>query len=334
MVKAYEPDDGPTQGTWEWVIHRWKMDPHSRYNTCGPATREDYDYRTGKWAAIIGAMQIEDLGYDHLGIILTTMRDRKYSDSLVSKLFVMLRHLARYAHGPLRQKKQAGPVVEDLALIRIKSAKPRSVSPTPEQIRSIIDEADARGLFAFATGILFQWTYALRAVDVRGQWFKADPDQGGIIREKRGTGQFIRWQDGLTWDAFTPDLTHFSKTTSKTKAELTNIALTDELRGRLRLLRNAGNGTGPVITSEGSREPYTKRTWAQAWQRIREGLGLPDEIKMMDTRAGAITDARSRGADPFTLRDFATHTHVSTTDGYVRERSEAMNNVVKMRREK
>lgn len=87
----------------------------------------------------------------------------------------------------------------------------------------------------------------------------------------------------------------------------------------------------PVIVSERLDAPYTKHGWSRAFRRIRDDLGIPDTVKMMDTRAGALTEAKNLGVDPFALRDLGTHAHVSTTDGYARGRSENINKVVELR---
>ena len=326
MVEALDGKSSATPGTWAWVIECWKADPIGRYRQCGPNTQKDYDFRSGKWASIIGHMSIEELTYDQIGAIITTMRASGYSDSLMSKLFVNLRSLARYARGPLKCE-AARAVTDILDDIKMASPKPRDIAPTPEQIRAIIDEADARGLFAFATGLLIQWTYALRAVDVRGQWLKANPSEGGIIRDGK------RWQDGLTWDMFTADLMQFEKVISKTRKSIPepiHLTVTPEVRARLMLLRNGG-GIGPVITSERNGKPYTIYGWSQCFRRIRDDLKIDPNVKMMDTRAGALTDAVRHGADPFAVRDAASHRHLSTTGRYVRTREENANKVVKMR---
>ena len=205
------------------------------------------------------------------------------------------------------------------------SAPKRMVTPTRAQIRAIIDEADARGMFAFATGLLMQWTYMLRAVDVRGHWLPAEGD-GGIVRDG------LRWQDGLTWDMIDADLEGFDKTISKTARSMPEpmrFDLTDELRSRLRLLGNGGR-IGPVIVSS-SGLPYEQKAWARTFARLRDHLGLPKEIALMDTRAGAITEAKHMGATPWQLRDAAQHKSVTTTDGYSRGRSESAATVVQLR---
>ena len=102
-----------------------------------------------------------------------------------------------------------------------------------------------------------------------------------------------------------------------------------EIRSRLRLLGSADR-VGPVIRSSDGL-PYTDTGMARAWARIRDDLGLPSELRMMDTRAGAITEAKNLGASPMDMRDAAVHTTINTTSGYARERDAGVSNVVHLR---
>ena len=52
---------------------------------------------------------------------------------------------------------------------------------------------------------------------------------------------------------------------------------------------------------------------------------------MMDTRAGALTDGSTAGADLLVLRDAAGHLDASTTNRYVRSREKNIGQVVKLR---
>jgi len=65
---------------------------------------------------------------------------------------------------------------------------------------------------------------------------------------------------------------------------------------------------------------------------MRKAVGLPKNIWMMDIRAGAVTEAKGLGVDPFALRDAAQHASVSTTNRYSRIRSEGANQIVQLRR--
>jgi hypothetical protein len=182
----------------------------------------------------------------------------------------------------------------------------------------------------FALGIMIQYEFALRAVDVRGQWLKTHETSGGIIRNGK------RWQDGLTWDMFDLDLTTMTKLISKTRNSLPepyefDLTAVHEVRERLLAIRPS-NAVGPVLLARRSGGlPFTNSGWTQAWSRLRKKAKVPKEIWMMDLRAGAVTEAKAMGADPYMLRDAAQHVQSQTTDRYSRSRSDGANNVVRLR---
>jgi hypothetical protein len=183
-------------------------------------------------------------------------------------------------------------------------------------------------MHAFALGVLLQWTFALRGVDVFGQWLERS-GEGGIRRGRE------LWCDGLTWDMVAPDLSAFSKVISKTERSMPepmrfSLEGLTEVQTRLRLIGN-GKRIGPVICSERYGLPYTAESRSRAWARIRESLGLPS-IWLMDTRAGAITEGRQLGASVADLRDAAGHATTATTQRYMRGRAEAVEKVVHLRR--
>jgi site-specific recombinase XerD len=318
-------EDKIDPGTWAWVIYRYRTDPFSAYNdNIKSNTRDGYDFLLDRWKAAIGHMKISAMTYEAIKHTEMAMRQKGRSASYIKRMFGMLRTLARY--GTAIDAAGAGKVATVLSTLTFKAGQKRATTMTPEQVRKIIDEADRRGLHGFALGVLIQWTYALRAVDVRGQWL-ASNEQGGISRDGK------RWQDGLTWDMFDPDLTVFEKVISKTAKSMPyamRYELTPEIRSRVALLSNAGR-FGPVITSERNGQPYTQSGWTQAFSRIRKAVGVPQDVWLMDARSGALTDARNHGADAMALRDLGVHAHVDTTSGYVRERSESINRVVKLR---
>lgn len=78
-------------------------------------------------------------------------------------------------------------------------------------------------------------------------------------------------------------------------------------------------------------QPYTISGWAQAFRRIRRSLGLSEDLKSMDARAGGLTEASTVVSDPKLLRDAGQHKASATTDKYLRGRSASANTVIKMR---
>lgn len=324
MIDRYAAPDHPV-GTWAWLINRYLTDRYSPFHKVKANTRESYVFYCRRWERAIGKLHIGAMTYEEIMKAEQAMKDNGRSASNIKRMFTHLRIVAGY--GKALRLPEAREVADTMSEMKFSAGPRRNVHPTRAQIRAIIDEADARGLFAFATGLLIQWTYLLRAVDVRGQWLKTDGRQGGIVRN----GQ--RWQDGLTWDMFEDDLSSFEKVISKTaksNPEAYRFEVTDELRGRLRLLGSEGR-IGPVIVSERYGAPYTRYSWSQTFRRLRDALDMPKELTLMDTRAGGITEARMMGADPYSLRDAAGHSNLSTTDRYARGRSEGAAKVIRLR---
>lgn len=131
------------------------------------------------------------------------------------------------------------------------------------------------------------------------------------------------------------DITTITKTPSKTEEAMPetmvfDLTLLPEVRARLQAIPQ-DHRIGPVIrqTNGGT---FDKRLWASKWRKYADVAGVPAEIKMMDTRAGAINHAKRLGVDPVMIRNQANHASLTTTDRYLRERSDDANRVIEMRR--
>lgn len=318
MVERFSAKAKPPVRSWADLIGRYVDDDVSPIRDVKGSTREDYAWLLGRWATIIGTLPIAALDYEAVKTIESGMKANGRSVSYVHRMFTMLRTVAGY--GVAIKVAGARDVADVLGQIRFKMPPRREVYPAREQVVSIIRHADATGLRSFATGLLIQWTYALRAVDVRGQWL---PGPGGIMRNGE------HWADGLTWDMVEPDLGGFSKVISKTARQMPwptrfDLAVAPQVQERLAAMKRR---PGPVIVSERTGLPYTVSGWSRTFRRLADELGLPREIMMMDTRAGALTEGRGTGADREVLRDAAGHMDASTTDRYLRNRE---SNIVKL----
>lgn len=316
-------------GTWKHLIGRYKTDEFSPYREVKANTREVYDYLLSRWENAIGHMPVEDMTFEQIKTIERTMAAKGRSVSNIKRMFTMLRTLASY--GKVLRLPGAGDVKETLSEIRFQNPAARSVAPTRAQIEAIVAAADEAGADSFALGVLLQYELILRPVDVRGQWLK-DNGEGGIVRNGK------RWQDGLTWDMFDSNLTGFEKVISKTAKSLPepywfDLTPLPEIRERLNRIRPP-RPVGPVIVTDRHGLPWDRHAWSNAWRRFKKAAGIEEDIRIMDARAGGITEAKSLGVDSYALRDASQHKEVSTTDRYARGRSDGANRVVKLRRER
>lgn len=317
--------------TWLYLIARYQTDEFSPIQEVKPNTRAGYIEQLDKLKRAIGKTKISDMTYEQIKRLQLGLKQKGRSVAYIHRFFNTLRRVARY--GQALQIPEASAVASIMSDMRFQASPSRQIAPTREQVYRIIAAADAEGLAHYAVGIMIQYELALRAVDVRGQWLITDEQEGGIIRNGK------RWADGLTWDMFDTDLTCFEKVISKTRKSMPEpylFELTDlpEIRERLLAIRPE-TPVGPVILStQGDRLPYTTSGWSQAWARLRRAAGLPSDIWMMDLRAGAVTEAKELGADPYALRDAAQHSTINTTNRYSRARSAGANKVVQLRRGK
>lgn len=329
--------DAPV-GTWGWLIHRYRTDQFSPIREVKENTRVGYLWSLQKWDAAIGHLPISAMTHNEIKRIEKAMLDKGRSRAYVHRLFTMLRAVVSY--GKAQRIPAAAEVKEVLGELRFRKEASRSVIVTRDQINAIIAEADRRGMEDFACGLLLQWLFAFRAVDVRGQWV-TDSGESGIVRETFYTHdgkrrrKITRWIDGLTWDMIAPDYSTLTKVISKTERSIAepirlDLTATPALQARLRSLAKRGR-VGPVILSGDL--PYTISGWNHAFARIRDDLGLPKEITARDIRAGALTEMKAMGIDATMVRDAAGHSNVSMTNRYMRDRSAGANTVVRLRGE-
>lgn len=319
-------------GTWGYVIRRYRSDSTSPYAEVKQNTRDGYDYTCDAWDRIIGHMRIENLTFEQIKQIELAMRNKGRSSAYIRRMMTQLRGLANYGSLLREIKDPCRDVADTLSKMRFKMPAAKSTYPTREEVMAIVEQADAHGDHLIATGWLLQFEMCLRAVDVRGQWLKGvEPNStGGITRNER------RWQDGLTWEMFSPDMTRFQKVISKTERTMPepyvfDLGAVPYLRERIARARPV-EAVGPVFVTRAGL-PYDQTTWARVWARYRGLAGVSEEVKVTDLRAGGLTEARMAGAQTFDLRDAGQHADIGTTSRYVRGRSEAHGRVVQLRQQ-
>lgn len=316
----------PAPETIGWLIERYKMDEGGEYQSVKPNTRRDYDTHLAYWNDYIGIAKVSALTFGEIRSIEASMKKKGRSLDFIHRKFTMLRSIIK--HGVLIRAQGAKDVRETLSLIKFKMPPKRDVAPSRIQVYRVVVKALRAGYTSFAAGILLQYELALRAVDVRGQWLPAEGD-GGIVNNGR------RWTDGLTWEMVEDDLSGFTKVISKTKDSLPepirfDLANLPRIRALLDTLTAPESRVGPVILSS-TGLPYDKRTWAALWRRFAREGRVPDHIRAMDLRAGAISEADSLGASREALSQAAQHSDIHTTGRYVRGRSKAVAQVIDIR---
>jgi hypothetical protein len=123
--------------------------------------------------------------------------------------------------------------------------------------------------------------------------------------------------NGLIWTDITPSMV-IAKDTTKTGATVVADLKLCPLVMRVLSLVSPDRRVGPLIIDEKSGRPYAEDGYARGWRVVARAAGIPDHIKNMDARAGAISEADDALAPLDEIRSTAGHSQQSTTMRYVR----------------
>jgi site-specific recombinase XerD len=89
--------------------------------------------------------------------------------------------------------------------------------------------------------------------------------------------------------------------------------------------------TGAIIVSERTGLPWHSQEFRRYWRKIATHAGIPPEVKNMDTRSGAITEATDAGIPLETIRHASTHSDVGMVQRYSRGSTEKIADVMQLR---
>lgn len=306
-------------GTWGWIIARYKSDDLSPLHDVKANTRKSYLEELPYWEDAIGGMAIADTTFEALKRMKKAMEQNGRSIAFIHRKFTHLRMVANYGLAVAPSLFRDVCAVLGSGQMKVRGPKARTVSPTEAQVMAIIAAADAAGDAPVALGLWLQWGLTLRAVDVRGQWLTE--------------GKTRRWADGMTWDMIDLKAGTITKAASKTErhdgtAITWDITPMPQILDRLRAIPD-GERIGPVIKRDG--RPFEKEAYTKAFRRYARAAGVPDEVQMRDTRAGAINDAMLHGASKLQMQHAAGHLNSDTTERYIRAREHNAQNVIQLR---
>ncbi|MCP3969838.1 MAG: hypothetical protein GY717_05895 [Rhodobacteraceae bacterium] len=331
MLRWY---DGETKGrqpnTWGWLIARYMTDGFSAFWDVRTRTREIYKAVLKGVENSVGDVKIDDTDFPLMARWKKAMENKGRSRHYVKNWFTHFGIVN--SHGIKLGVTHCAQVKAIRSEMRFKNPAPRSTFMTRGDMARVIERADERGWRWFSLILLLRFEFLLRGIDVHGEWVPAEGETSGITHHGR------RWEGGLTWEMFDRDLTRFEKVISKTRDSLPepyefNLTYTPIVRQRLAETPIA-HRVGPVILGpEG--KPLGARQVSKRFAVIRKELELPPKLQIRDARSGGGTEVKnlvSNGTiSPLVVRDAMQHRNQSTTDGYLRGRSDSANKVVEMR---
>jgi hypothetical protein len=197
--------------------------------------------------------------------------------------------------------------------------KGRKQSMSTTQAEAVIAKAHQVELSNLARAVALQFGCALRQKDVIGEWIKTPSGE--------------QWTSGLLWGEHVKSDWQLEKPTSKSnfsEVAMFDLKLVPMVMAELQRVP-ATSRIGPVILDERTGKPYRQREFARRFRNVARAAGVPDDVWSMDARAGAVTDARAKGASRADAMELATHTREATNRGYDRDRISATSRVAVLR---
>lgn len=210
--------------------------------------------------------------------------------------------------------------------MKFKMPAKREEALTAEQAITIRAEAHKRGLHSIALAQAIQFECTFRQKDVIGEWVpQGEPGLSDVI-DDRGR----KWLRGIRWEEIDADLILRHTTSKRQKPIEINLNLAPMVMEELALLSERPT-KGPIIVSEKSKLPWYNNEFRRYWRKCATAVGVPSEVKNMDSRAGAISEATDAGAPLEHVRHAATHSNIQTTQGYSRNSRSKVDNVMQIR---
>lgn len=219
-----------------------------------------------------------------------------------------------------------------LHTMKFQMAPPRSERITADQVIAIRAMAHERGepMIALAQAVQFELT--LRQRDVIGEYIPISEKPISDIISGND-----KWLRGLRWEEVDEHMVIRHVTSKRNKPVtaplLSAPMIVEELQlvfPGVPLVRSSFPASGPIILDQDG-FPFRDQTFRKRWRKIARAAGVPDDVRNMDSRAGAITEAFEAGVQPEHVRKAATHSNLSTTARYSRGDADVMAEVITTR---
>lgn len=320
------PGNLPTfNGTLRSLIAHYQTDRDSPYQRLRYGTRINYDRMLARISAQRGATPLADIKAR-----LVIAWHKEWGDggkvTMAHELVGHLRTLFGFG-ATILEDPECERLRGVLHIMRFKMPKPREERMTAEQATALRAKAHEKGFHSMALAQALQFELMLRQKDVIGEWIPVkEPGASDILNPKRG----LKWMTGLRWSEINERLILRHTTSKRQKDIQVDLKLAPMVLDELEHIPPE-HRLGPVIVNEATSLPYMTTTFRLKWRQVADAAGLPLSVKNMDSRAGGISEATDAGAELEHVRHAATHSNITTTQGYSRGAAEKIACVMALR---
>lgn len=314
---------GHFDGTLVSLSHCYRTDDDSTYRKTRYRTRRHYDTLCARLIKDHGSELIADIRGRHV----KRWHEEWCKDGKITMahaLVGMLRTLVNFG-ATILEEPECTRLAGVLSGMRFEMPKPRDARLTADHAIAIRAKAHELGQHSIALAQAIQFDLMLRQKDVIGEWVPlGEPGVSDV------TFRSNKWLRGLRWEEIDVNRVLRHVTSKRQKAIEAPLGLAPMVMEELALLGTLPE-RGPVIVSERTGRPWQTQVFRKVWRDVATAAGVPKDVRNMDTRAGAISEATDAGAELEHVRHAATHSDISMTQRYSRGSEDKIANVMTLR---
>lgn len=318
--------------TWGALVQQYRTDPDSSYHDKRFASRQHYDTLCRRVDKDCGTLKIADTDARKLKRLHEQWSDNGKKVTMGHSMIGMLRTITTFGSTILKCP-ACKAVRSDLHDMRVKAGKPREHHLTAEQAHAICLKARSmRNPFRYSLALAqaLQFELTLRQKDVIGEWVPLE-EKAPMTTVLSGNEKWVRGIDAKEIDE-NFILRHM--TSKRDKMLVADLKLAPMVMEQFRFMAGLGADepllrghiptSGPLIVNEQTGVPWASHNYRYAWREVARACGIPDHVKNMDSRAGAITEAFAAGVAPDDIRKSAKHSNSNMTQRYSRDEEAAV----------
>lgn len=315
------------------LIAAYKTDDLSGYRKLRHHSRLNYNSLMKRLEEDMGHLRIEQIKARTVHEFYGRWREGG-KITMAHSLARMLRTLASFGTAFLEDEECTRLSVV-LSKLRFENGKPRTVRLTTDQINALRAEAHRQSLHSIAFANAIQSAAILRQKDVIGEWVPlSEPIMSDLISGN------TKWARGIQWQEIDNTFMLRHITSKKQKPMVAPLQLYTSVMEEFcriagcvlaELTRDKLPATGPVIINEKTGMPWAAHTFRVEWRKLATAVGIPKNVRNMDTRSGAISESIEAGASLEHARHAATHSDISQTSDYDRSQEKSTAIVAELR---